>query len=186
MNRFESIMRSLDATPVEHKHQTDGRQISEAEIVAAEEMIESRLPAEFREFIRDFGAFEVEASFAYPSGETGFVRFFLGILPPLIPEPKSHEEWEADSHFNLVKTCVWDSTFSNFWRREWLTIVVGHSDIALVLSGEDCGAIFAFDKENHAYKIANSFGEFLSSLKKVPNPERSQKSRAFWLTFSTR
>ena len=166
MNKYEEKMRQLGAYYV---GEGQLRRLTQADIQPVEQQLACDLPDDYAEFLADYGchAFDRYVEFPlkeeYPEGDRGTMNVFFGVMP--------------------------GSTYDLFYNRRTykgripdilLPIAndIATNIICLSVAGEEKGAVYLWDREeeedvgegaepgfSNVYLIAESFDEFINSLK---------------------
>ncbi len=172
MNRFEPKMRELYAVPIGF---SDGKQpihLTEAQIQEAEERLGSRLPEDYREFVRDFGAFSLDALFPVREGclSQAGVGYFSRAFDLVSHYLERDPQWFPDDAINIA--------------------MGGNIPVFLFFKGEKKGKVYIRDYDDFCL-VADSFTEFMQVLENEFNEtdmeaESIAKDAApFWNYFST-
>lgn len=182
MNRFEPKMRQLYATL---RGFADGREpihLTEDQLQKAEERLGSRLPEDYREFIRDFGDFTLNA--VIKSQEENY-RCGVGEFTYIGSEQVKRSYDDSISYY--LEEDV------QYWEKGAICIGMdGNVPIFLFFEGENNGRIYFKDYEDLIF-VANSFEEFMEMLRnefEEPYVEHEMEAikedtAPFWATFST-
>ena len=184
MNRYASKMKELNATPIGFPTEQPIH-LSEDDLQEAERQLGTRLPEDYREFVRDFGVFGVptvifpvrsnpdDIDVGSPESFKGIVRETRRIVWDIVSNYKSNCESYGD-----------DPT----WSTNWLVIAdAGGGSVVLSIKGEDKGAVYYYLNATGnytAYLIADSFDEFMQLLESAHNElEAKEHAERFWSTY---
>lgn len=180
MNRFDSKMRELHAIPLGFDHGNQPILLTEEAIQEAERLLGERLPDDYREFVRDFGAFNIDALFPVREGylSQAGIGYFKGIVSS---ESRRAFDW-LSSYLQRNPQLLPDDAINIGWG--------GNIPIILFFKGENRGKVFIRDYEEFCL-VADSFTEFMQLLENEfdgPDVDEDlvQKAASFWDSFSTR
>lgn len=153
MNKYEQKMKQLIDKWIEYLPPTSSP-VSEIELQALEQQLGSPLPADYREFLRDYGNTYVLAA-------------------AIIPEPTLSGPTHAvtEHFFGITPDNKWTDLFTRSQLNECSSefLQIGESDLGnlfIVMSGKQRGAIYFYDCGWgwKFYFVASSFDKFLSKL----------------------
>lgn len=180
MNRYEPRIRELNAIPMGFERGLQAIHVSEVEIQEAERLLGGRLPEDYREFVRDFSAFQVpQVIYTVPPNiygfESGVVNHFYGIV--------AGNGQTAD----FVQGYLTTKQQMEEWPEEWIFIGGGDStNVALDFKGKTKGSVYTWQMFQPAL-VTDSFDEFMQLIQPHFGPTQRQIERAlsFWTNFST-
>ncbi|BCM91923.1 hypothetical protein IAD21_03801 [Abditibacteriota bacterium] len=171
-------MRELHALPLGLDNGEEPVRLTEAQIQEAEDRLGSQLPEDYREFVRDFGAFSVDALFPVREGDRSQagIGYFYGIMIA-----NRRKSFDFVTHYlERDPQLVPDDA-----------IIVGYSGnvpILLYFKGSKKGKIYIRDYEELC-SVADSFTEFMQLLKNEFNDMENEgiveDAAQFWNSFST-
>ncbi len=160
MNKYSQLVTHLDGYFV-HSDEVPV-QVSDAELNAAEQEIGYPFPLNYREFLRDFSGYNIDATFPVRGWlqEEGYLGVCKGI--------------KVGSSYGLVSKYK-DDLANKVIAPEMLPISEDESGkVCLFLAGPQKGTVQFWHRDEarapydyaNLYFIANSFDEFMNSLKK--------------------
>lgn len=166
LNRYDTIMARLKAKPIGHAQGIQAVHVTEQELQALEREMDTTLPDDYREFLRDYGLYDVPTALfpIEPNSEfpgEGAVEHFSGVALE-----GGDSSYDLRNSFDNMRQCFED------WPEEWLPIADEGSGnvIALSTKGEDKGTVYYYvvsrmPNEQYVFHVADSFDEFMNSLK---------------------
>lgn len=168
-------------------------ELSEERILRLEEELSCKLPADYRDFLKDYGGCLFSNTWRFPLNNTliehGGVSLFFGVFPQIvygadlftIYKNACDSDWQTDifsglmlirklEEFEFTSTAAEETTWV-MWPAELLPIADsgGNDMTCIILSGEQTGHIYYWinapdPMEPNIYHVANSFGEFVRML----------------------
>ena len=169
MNRYEHLMKHLGAEIVRARQGVKSIILQEEDLWQVENRLGCSLPPDYREFLRDYGCYELY-SFFRCSCRSNLVWEGIALFYGVIPENSS--PFPFDLTFDLLE--IFEG-LDSFKPKELLPIGgdSGANEICLVISGEDVGKVFYWNRGqvwsttdiHDLCLVSNSFDEFMSSLK---------------------
>ncbi|HEX8463301.1 MAG TPA: SMI1/KNR4 family protein [Abditibacterium sp.] len=143
--------------------------VSEEEVQMIERELKALLPEDYTEFIRDYGDYFFSSGTTFPikSNSRGIKTGGLEEVYGAIPSWGNSENGLVERYRGFCE--------DDKWPRNWLPIgAAGRDDrIALSIAGEDKGAVYLmvahllWETGEGAFRVANSFDEFIQSLYNV-------------------
>lgn len=159
MNKYRDKMRRLKGEPVYPPSRGIKSQLSEHELQQLEVQLGYILPADYREFLQDYGFYLTLAVYpvkAAPGAPERTISMFYG------SSEKSPEGLAA-----MFRTMCLDED----WPSEFLPMGsdAGSNQIAIALTGENRGKVYFFGNQSRdLYLVAESFDEFMNLLERNP------------------
>ncbi|RYX82366.1 hypothetical protein EON83_19915 [bacterium] len=176
-NKYDEIMQQLGAKPI------NGRKtlLSDTQLDKMEADLGHPLPADYREFIRCYGGYQLPDGGGFPvkpnvdNKRRAYIETICGWQPDLATTKDdyygyyldSDMSWDfyPDSGVELVRSYPPD-TETITWPKELIVIGEdgGANSICLAISGLRPGAVFCWRTSGNVYLAADSFDEFMHSL----------------------
>lgn len=170
MNRYDKRMRELRAEMVRGRQGVQPITLSEADLQRVEREIGHPLPPDYREFLRDYGCYNLFVAFwcreMYGTGDWGGISLFFGLIP------ENSSPWPYEVTYDLLWTYNVLKRYAPFG-----LLPIGSDDggnpTCLAISGGHIGAVYYWDRTvswdasdgSGIYFIADSFDEFMQMLK---------------------
>lgn len=180
MNSYEPRMRELKGMLLGYKQGEKPVRVSEEEIANAERQLGASLPADYREFVRDFGMFYfLIVTFPLPANSEGWESGSVGSFNGIFSDPNKMS-------FDLLT--VYNSMFGGIdaWPENFIPIAVGNgtSSVAMSFKGEDKGCVYDFVEFTYFFLVAESFDEFMQLLENHDDePEAEEAAAEFWMQY---
>ncbi len=183
MNKYAERVRQLKGKAHSAVYEDELLQLTEANLQHVERELGHPLPADYREFVRDYGGVDFLHGVTFPVNHfcEGSLELFYGVAPDDLAVGLVDSYYQRRDSFvrwpielvpgaKLVRNMN-ESTREIAWPTELLPIGMdaGNNQICLSLAGLRTGAVFLWLNapsygDQNVYLVADSFDEFMQSL----------------------